>query len=134
MKKWLKICLIVLCVLVALDLMAQLFCLRVNPLMVDRIELYTYDHTREGRVVLNEEEASKVVLLYNLSMPSRRVDGQPCCDSYRLEVYFKIGTKLFISEGTKDKLIISTSDHYVSNKWLLDYILKLVEKYELPID
>lgn len=134
MKKWMKIGLIVLCVVLVFEVLAWVFGIRVNPFTVQKIELYAYDHEQERRVVLNDQEALKAMLLFNISLPSREVDAQPCCDSYRLEMYFKNGEKLFVSEGTKDKLVISTSDYYVANQWLVDYILELVAKYELPID
>lgn len=134
MKKWMKICLIVLCAVLVFEVLAWAFGIRMNPLAVERIELYTYDHEHEGRVVLTDQEALKAMFIYNLSLPSSKVNAQPCCDSYRLEMYFKSGEKLFVSDGTKDKLVINTSDYYVANQWLVDYILELVEQYELPID
>ena len=134
MKKWMKICLIVLCVALVFEVAAWLIGIRVNPFALERIELYTYDHECEGRVVLNGQEALRAVLIYNFSLPSRKVNGQPCCDSYRLEMYFVNGEKLFVSEGTKEKLVISTSDYYIANQWLVNYILELAEQYKLPID
>ena len=134
LKKWGKVCLLVLCVFCVISLFAQLWGLHINPLVVDRIELYTYDHKYEGRVELSEQEAWKAMLLSNLSLPAGEVIAEPCCDSYRLEVYFRTGAKTLISEGTHDKLIVSANRHYVSNQWLIDYILELVEKYDLPID
>ena len=134
MKKWMKICLIVLCILIALDLMAQLFCLRVNPLLVDRVELYTYDSARnvEDHIVLSNEEKWKISMLYNLSIPIDTVMADPPPMHDRIEVYFKSGTKLTLYHLPDGEFLLKPGYYVISGTWLYDYIQTLLESHDLP--
>lgn len=134
MKKWIKICLIVLCVLIALDLMAQLFCLRVNPLLVDRMELYTYDSARnvEDHIELSNEEIWKISMLYNLSIPTDSVMADPPPMHDRLEVHFKSGTKLILHHYPGEQFLLKPGYYVISGQWLYDYIQTLLEQHNLP--
>ena len=134
MKKWMKICLIVLCVLVALDLMAQLFCLRINPLLVDRMELYTYDSVgdTEDCLELSTEEIWKISMLYNLSVLVDSVMADPPPMHDRLEVYFKSGTKLILYNFKDEQFLLKPGYYVISGQWLHDYIQEVLEKHNLP--
>lgn len=138
MKKWMKICLIVLCVLVALDLLAQLFCLRVNPIAVESAVLCTYDCDDENnesfsQVELNGEEIWRLAMLYNLSIPmDKEYLGCPIeCD--RIEIKFKSGTDLIIqSYRVEQWFIIEPVGYVFDNQLLLDYMQEVLEKHNLP--
>ena len=134
MKKWIKVCLIVISVLIALDLVGQLFCLRINPLLVDRMELYTYDSigNTEDCLKLSTEEIWKISMLYNLSVPNStvRLDPPPMHD--RLEVHFKSGTKLILYNIKDEQFLLKPGYYVISGQWLHDYIQELLEQHNLP--
>ena len=102
---------------------------------LDRVELYTYDHQRGGRVTLTDFESWLAVTLYNASIFAGEVDGEPCCAEYRLYVYFEDGTRSSISEGTRSKMIVRSPDakFYVECGILIKYIEALAIKYNLPL-
>ena len=107
---------------------------------VDRMELYTYDHVSGGKVELTQAEQWMVAFLYNISPRGGEITGEPCCDAYRVEVYYQDGSEMHISEGVFSKMIVRIprekgwEDFYVTCPFLVDYIYILAEKYDLPID
>ena len=141
MKKWIKRCLIVICVLIALDFLAQLFCLRINPMLVDRMELYTYVQHIDGSSVEDEEhhveltrkEIWKISMLYNLSFPNDTVMADPPPMYDRLVVHFKTGTKMTLYVYVDEQFLLKPGHYVISNQRLYDYIQELLEKYDLPV-
>ena len=107
---------------------------------VERMELYTYDHVSGGKVELTQAEQWMVAFLYNISPRGGEITGEPCCDAYRVEVYYQDGSEMHISEGVFSKMIVRIprekgwEDFYVTCPFLVDYILILAEKYDLPIN
>ena len=135
MKKWVKICLIVLCVLLVFEGLAWLFGYRINPFDVEKVTLYSYDqetlkyHSQE----LTEEEMWKIVLLYNyctFHMGTERADGSTEPDCVILET--KAGREIMMLAVRGGRLIIKPGYLFTSNRWLRDYINELLEKYNLP--
>lgn len=107
---------------------------------VERMELHTYDHVRMGKVELTQAEQRMIAFLYNISLRGGEITAEPCCDSYRVETYLTDGRKIFVSENGASIMNVrvrdedSTEDFCVSCPLLVDYILTLAEKYDLPID
>ena len=134
MKKWIKVCLIVLCVLLVLDFVAQLFLLRVNPIWVDSMELYTYDseQDKEYHLELTGDEIWKVSMLHNLSIPVDKVvaDPPPMCD--RLEIHFITGAELILYLISDEQFSAKPSYYVFSCQWLYDYIQEILEQHNLP--
>ena len=106
---------------------------------VEKMELHTYDHDRGGRVELALAEQWVVALLYNISPRGGEITGEPCCDAYRVEVYYQDGSEMHISEGVFSKMIVripcekGRDDFYVTCPFLVDYIYLLANTYDLPI-
>lgn len=108
---------------------------RIDPTAVDKIVLKTYDHDSYGEKELTEEEARKLVFLYNTSRCLGDVNAEPCCASYGFGVYFKDGSHFYVGEGPKSKMIVNRGSgirYYIENQALIDYILQLSRKYGLP--
>lgn len=107
---------------------------------VERMELHTYDHVRMGKVELTQAEQWMVAFLYNISPRGGEITAEPCCDAYRVEVYYNDGRKLFVSENGASIMNIRVRDERERDNFcaacplLVDYILALAEKYDLPID
>ena len=76
MKKWVKICLIILCVLLVFEGLALLFGYRINPFDVEKVTLYSYDqetlkyHSQE----LTEEESKLIFERFYKTETSRGLD------------------------------------------------------------
>lgn len=134
MKKWMKITLIVLSVLIAFNILAGLLGLRVNPFAVEKIELYSYDfeNDEEYRVELTEGEIWMVSMLYNLSVPTRKLyaDAPPMND--RLEIYLESGGEINIFPLKRERLHMKPGYYKFSDPLLYNYIQTLLEKYGLP--
>ena len=137
-KRWIWIAAAVVCVALVLVLaLFGFFRNMIAPGGVDRIELHTYDHENYGQADLTGWEAQLVIALFNFSRQAGEVEAEPCCDGYRLEIYFADGQEITISEGVDAKLIVRQSGHepyYISGRALIDYIFALAEKYDLPLD
>ena len=110
------------------------------PLNVVRIELKTYSHTDspgDTQVVLSRDEVRKVIRLYNEGSFAGSATGEPCCDTYWLEIYLRDGTKIRVSEGNENQMIVKPflgGRYTLKGKQLVDYVLELVEKYEMAPD
>lgn len=139
MKRWKIVVIVVVCAV----LLLSLFGFGRKPLFafqVEKIELHTYSHThRQGEceAELNWTEAQKVMALYNFSRYEEDINAEPCCATYWLEIHLKNGKVIEVSEGPKNKMIvdpISGERYYKCNSGLVNYILQLVEKYELVYD
>ena len=134
MKKWIKACLIVLGVLVAVELLLYAFCIRINPLAVDKLVLCSYDGKTQKfyQAELTQEEIWKLAMLYNyhLAFPESipQFDCPTECD--RLEIYYDADTKMTIHTIPDDRFVMGGSA--VSNDRLWKYIQELLAKYELP--
>ena len=107
---------------------------------VERMELHTYDHVRMEQVELTQSEQWMIAFLYNISPRGGEITAEPCCDAYRVEVYYNDGRKLFVSENGASIMNVRVRDERERDNFcaacplLVEYILILAEKYELPID
>ena len=107
---------------------------------VERMELYTYDHVRQGQVELTLAEQWMVAFLYNISPRGGEITAEPCCDGYRVEVYLSDGRKISVSENGASIMNVRVRDERERDNFcarcplLVDYILILAEKYDLPIN
>lgn len=134
MRKWMKIALIVLCVVLVFEVLAWVIGIRVNPLAVEKIELYSYDYENdeEYHVELTEEEKWMVSLLYNMSTIMRKLYADPPPMSDRLVIYSESGEMFSVAPLDNEKLLTKQSYHKISNPLLYKYIQSLLEKYGLP--
>lgn len=107
---------------------------------VERIELKTYSHSYlpgKTQAVLSEKEVKKVIRLFNQGTYDPEIDGEPCCDTYWLEVYLKDGTMIRVSQGNLRNMTVKPVEgerYWVHNRALVRYVLKLVEAYDLVRD
>ena len=107
---------------------------------VERMQLHTYDHVRMGDVELTEAEQWMIAFLYNISPRGGEITAEPCCDAYRVEVYFDDGRKLSVSENGASVMNVRVRDEKELDNFcascplLVNYILTLAEKYDLPIE
>jgi len=112
----------------------------IAPSQVDKIVLHTYDHQSSGKHILTDSETVALTFLYNISIPNGQITGEPCCDSYGFSVHYKDGKTLYVGEGARSKMIVRPEgsgfdeQYYILNQALIDYIWKLAEKYDLPIN
>ena len=110
------------------------------PLNVARIELKTYSHTDSPgatQVVLSKDEVREVIRLYNEGSFAGSVTGEPCCDTYWLEIHLRDGTKIRVSEGNENQMIVKPflgGRYTLEGKQLVEFILELVEEYEMASD
>jgi hypothetical protein len=130
------------CVLIIAMLIFSFCKLPINPFpiagaRVERIELKTYSHTYlpgNKQAELSRAEANKIIRLINWSGYDPQIDGEPCCDTYWLEIYFVGGAMLRVSEGGKHTMIVNPligERYWVRNQALVSYVLELIETYEL---
>jgi hypothetical protein len=107
---------------------------------VERIELHTYDHVRQGQVELTQAEQWMIAFLYNISPRGGEITAEPCCSGYTVDVYLANGSKTSISENGASIMNVRVRDERGSDDFcakcplLVEYILSLAEKYGLPID
>jgi hypothetical protein len=107
---------------------------------VERIELKTYSHTYlpgNKQAELSRAEANKIIRLINWSGYDPQITGEPCCDTYWLEVYLKDGTMIRVSQGNRENMTVKPVEgerYWVHNRALVRYVLKLVEAYDLVRD
>ena len=107
---------------------------------VERIELKTYSHTYlpgNKQAVLSEKEVKKVIRLFNQGTYDPEIDGEPCCDTYWLEVYLKDGNMIRISEGNNRNMTVRsvTKEYYwICNRALVRYVKELVKAHDLVRD
>ena len=102
---------------------------------VKEVRLYTYDHETREEVGLTDEEAQRIIQLYNLSRHGGEVTGTPCCAGYCVTIDLTNGSTITLSEGARDKAVLTGPGgrwHYLTNQALIDYILELAEQYNLP--
>lgn len=135
MKKWMKICLIVVCVLLVFELFAWIFGYRINPFAVEKAKLYSYDEEtgKYRSAELTQEEAWKIVLLYNFCtthMGTEMVDGPT--EPNIVELQMKVIGKVTMLPLRGDRLSIKPGYLHTYNPSLRDYIRELLEKYDLP--
>ena len=106
-----------------------------NPLFIERVELYTYDHKIEDTIELSAIESFTAMALSYLGVWMGPVDAEPCCAGYRLEVYYWNGTKTYLSEGAWSKMICDRplgNRYYIWNPLMIEYIKFLTNVYDLP--
>ena len=107
---------------------------------VERIELKTYSHSHlpgDTQAVLREQEVKKVIRLFNQGTYDPEIDGEPCCDTYWLEVYLKDGNMIRISEGNNRNMTVRsvTKEYYwICNRALVRYVKELVKAHDLVSD
>lgn len=107
---------------------------------VERIELKTYSHSYlpgNTQAVLSEKEVKKVIRLFNQGTYDPEIDGEPCCDTYWLEVYLKDGNMIRISEGNNRNMTVRsvTKEYYwICNRALVRYVKELVKAHDLVSD
>lgn len=136
MKKWMKICLIVLCVVLLWEILAWIGGLRINPFAVEKATLYSYDDEtgKYHSAKLTAEEAWKIVLLYNFCtthMGTAVVDGPTEPDIVELQM--EAGGEVTMLPLRGDRLSIKPGYLNTYNLLLRDYIRELLEKCELPV-
>ena len=125
---------IVACILLAL-FSTRFFYPRIAYRDVKEVRLYTYDHETRKEVGLTDEEARKMIRLYNRSRHGGKIDGEPCCAGYCITIDLTDGSTVTVQEGARDKVILAGPGgrrHYLINQALIDYILELAEQYDLP--
>lgn len=136
MKKELITLGLMVCAALLIWLSSSVF-VRISFRDVKEVRLYAYDHITRDETGLTQEEARQIVRLFNRSRHGGEVDAEPCCDSYGFTVDFTDGSTLYVGEGVKSKMIVrqgSRQPYYLENQALIDYILELVERYDLPRD
>jgi len=107
---------------------------------VERIELKTYSHSHlpgDTQAVLREQEVKKVIRLFNQGTYDPEIDGEPCCDTYWLEVYLKDGNMIRISEGNNRNMTVRTVTkeyYWICNRALVRYVKELVKAHDLVSD
>ena len=102
---------------------------------VKEVRLYTYDHETRKEVGLTDEEARKMIRLYNRSRHGGEITDEPCCAGYCITIDLTDGSTVTVQEGARDKVILAGPGgrrHYLINQALIDYILELAEQYDLP--
>lgn len=102
---------------------------------VKEVRLYTYDHQTGKEVGLTDEDAQRIIRLYNRSRHGGEITGEPCCAGYCVTIDLTDGSTITVQEGTRDKVILRKSgghQHYLINQALIDSILELAEQYDLP--
>lgn len=125
---------IVACILLAL-FSIRFFYPRIAYRDVKEVRLYTYDHETRKEVGLTDEEARKMIRLYNRSRHGGEIDAEPCCAGYCITIDLTDGSTITVQEGARDKVILAGPGkrrHYLINQALIDYILELAEQYDLP--
>ena len=107
---------------------------------VERMELYTYDHVREGEVELTQAEQWMVAFLYNISPRGGEITAEPCCAGYVVTAYLSDGRKISVSENGESVMNVRVRDERELDNFrvkcplLVNYLLVLAEKYDLPIE
>ena len=130
------------CVLVIAVLFFSFVRLPINPFpiaraTVERIELKTDTHTYEPgskQVQLSRAEINQLIRLINGSGYDPQIEGEPCCDTYWLEIYLTHGGMIRVSQGGRDTMIVHPllGDRYwVRNDKLVAYVLELIDTHGL---
>ena len=107
---------------------------------VERVELQTYSHSYapgNKQAQLSADEVWKAILLYNTAGYERQITGEPCCDTYWLEIYLTDGSMIRVAEGNQEKMIVtpvSGERFYITSRLLVDYVKNLIAKYDLVFD
>lgn len=141
MKKWMKICLIVLCVVLVFEVLAWVSGLRVNSSEIKRIKICTsvtnphesYSEYDADYLELSEDEIWTLAMLYNLtplSIQTRYADPPPETDA--VEIRLKSGERMWIHPYGDLTLHSKPSYLVIFNPLLNGYIQWLLEKYGLP--
>ena len=127
---------IVACILLVL-FFTRFYYPRIAYRNVKEVRLYTYDHIVSEEIGLSDAEARNIIRLYNLSLHGGEITGEPCCAGYCVTIDLTNGSTITLSEGARDKAVLTGPGgrwHYLTNQALIDYILELVERYDLPRD
>jgi hypothetical protein len=104
---------------------------------VERIELKTDTHTYEPgskQVQLSRADINQIIRLINWSGYDPQIEGEPCCDTYWLEIYLTHGGMIRVSQGGRDTMIVHPllGDRYwVRNDKLVAYVLELIDTHGL---
>lgn len=131
-KKWIILGAAAVCAVLVLYF-SGFFYQRIAYRDVKEVRLYAYDHTTSKEVGLTDEEAQRVIRLYNRSRHGGEITGEPCCASYRITIHLTDGSTVTFSDGQIVKPSYGER-HRLINKALVKYILELVERYDLPRD
>lgn len=141
MKKWMKICLIVLCVVLVFEVLAWVSGLRVNPSEIESVKICTcVEHPYEDHVEysvdyleLSEDEIWELAILYNLTPFSiRKLYADPPPETDAVEIRLKSGERMWIHPYGDLTLHSKPSYLVIFNPLLNGYIQWLLEKYGLP--
>lgn len=112
----------------------------VFPPNVERVELKTYSHSYapgNKQAQLSDNEVLKALFFYNTAGYERHITGEPCCDTYWLEIYLTDGSMIRVAEGNQEKMIVTPVNgerFYVTGRLLVDYVKNLIAKYDLVFD
>ena len=135
MKKWMKICLIIICVLLVFEFFAWVFGFRINPFAVEKAVLcsYEYESDEYHTVELTKSQILKISLLYNYcSFPLGKIMADPPPMADRVEFHFATGRKIMMDTLRGERLLMKPGYYSYANAWLWNYIQDLLEKYDLP--
>ena len=140
MKKWMKICLIVLCVVILWEAAAWLWGFRISPLEVEYIEVCTcveqYSDHRVDYAVdylkLSEDEIWKFVMLHNLSFYTDKFMGDSPPESDGIEIRFKSGRRMWIDPYRGSRIHVKPGYYVMYNPLLCNYIQQLLAEHNLP--
>lgn len=141
-NKWIKLGVALLCLLLLAGYGLSIE-IRVDPLQVDRIVLHG-PHDGCGcqpeigeTVELNSHEVWKFMRLYNRSTHAGEVTADGCETEFSAEIYYSDGTYTHLREFNNTKLYLSPTKaerFWIYNPQLHDYMVELVDKYDLHTD
>ena len=141
MKKWMKIALIVLCVVLVFEVLSWVSGLRVNPSEIKSVKICTcVEHPYEDHIEysvdyleLSEDEIWELAILYNLTPFSiRKLYADPPPETDAVEIRLKSGERMWIHPYGDLTLHSKPSYLVIFNPLLNGYIQWLLEKYGLP--
>ena len=136
----LRILLMILAVIVVLPILTAVC----DVLFLKNVEIMGYDHTDRGTVTLTPGESAKALLLYHLAPYAGPIKGEPCCDAYSITFSYRLGTTIYVGEGTTDCMIVRPTIfgisfphfmvYYAKSPKLISYLQELIVQYGLPVD
>lgn len=116
--------------------------IRVDPIQVEKIVLHGPHgcgcQPESGETVeLSADEMWKFMRLYNCSTYAGEINADGCETSFSADIYLRNGCCIYLWEFNDEKLYLSPTKserYWVCDSKLHDYIVELVDKYELHTD